>query len=82
MQWVMKDKIVLVNNGLNDREFTVNNDDISVVAKENAVDVQTLVRNLTNRFTTEMGIVVETLGDRIGNAILTAMITLSHRELN
>ena len=36
-----KRQIFIVNNGLADREFTVSHNDSSVVANENAVEIQT-----------------------------------------
>ena len=69
-------KNVPFNEGLAAREFTVNRYDNLVVANEKTVDVQTLNRSLTERNTKERANFVETLQDRIQNAILAAVYNI------
>ena len=56
---------VVANNRLADREFTVNINDSSAIANENAVDFQTLERNITDRMIKGMSIVLETVEYRV-----------------
>ena len=63
----------VVNGGTNDRDFTVGISNDSSVANGNAVSVKTLERCFNERIDREMSNNVDTVGDRIQNAILTAI---------
>ena len=63
----------VVNNSLADREFSFKFNDHLAVTIENTVVVQTMLITLTARTAREMGNAVETVEDRIQNAILAAM---------
>ena len=53
--------------------FTVENIDSIPATNENKVNVQTFERYLTDRIDRKMGEIVETVEDRIKNAVLTEM---------
>ena len=59
---------VVVNEGTNDRDFTVSNSSINTAVNESAVNVKTLGKN-----TGEISNIVDTVEDRIQNAPLTAI---------
>ena len=63
----------VVNEGTNDRDFTISNSDNSSVVNGNAMSVKTLERCSNERIDREMSSFVETVEDRIHNAILTAI---------
>ena len=64
---------VLVNEGTNDREFTVSNSSNNTAVSESAMNVKTLERCFNERIDREMSNIVDTVEDRIQNAILTAI---------
>ena len=79
----------VVNGGTNDRDFTVGISKDSSVANGNAVSVKTLERFFNERIDREMSNFVDTVEDRIQNAILTAIdniiapkIELAIRSIN
>ena len=80
---------VVVNGSTNDQDFTVGNSSTNSVANENAMNVKTLERCLIERIDKEMSNIVDTVEDRIQNAILTAIdntvapkIELAIRSIN
>ena len=64
---------VAVNEGTNDREFTVGSSYDSSTVNGNAMSVKTLERCFNERIDKEMNNIVDTVEDRIQNAILTAI---------
>ena len=64
---------IMVNEGSNDRDFTVGTSSSSAVINENVVNVKTLERYFNKRIDREMSNIVDTVEDRIQNAILTAI---------
>ena len=80
---------VVVNKSTNDRGFTVSNFSNNTAVNESAVDVKTLERCFNGRIDREMSNIVDTVEDRIQNAILTAIdnivapkIELAIRSIN
>ena len=80
---------VVVNKGTNDRDSTVKNSSNNTAVNENAVNVKTLERCLNERIDREMSNIVDTVEDRIQNAILSAIdnivapkIELAIRSIN
>ena len=80
---------VVVNEGTNDQDFTVGTSNVSSIVNENALNVKTLERCFNERIDREMNKIVETVEDRIQNAILTAIdnivapkIELAIRSIN
>ena len=80
---------VVVNEGTNDRDFTVSNSSNNTANNENVMNVKTLERRFNERIDTEMNNIVDTVEDRIQNAILTAIenivapkIELAIRSIN
>ena len=77
------------NEGTNDQDFTVGTSNVSSIVNENALNVKTLERCFNERIDREMGNIVDTVEDRIQNAILTAIdnivtpkIELAIRSIN
>ena len=64
---------VVVNEGINDQDFTVGTSNVSSIINENVLNVKTLERCFNERKDREMENIVETVEDRIQNAILTAI---------
>ena len=64
---------VAVNEGTNDQEFTVGTSYDSSTVNGNAMSVKTLERCFNERIDREMNNIVDTVEDRIQNAILTAI---------
>ena len=64
---------VVVNEGTNDQDFTVGTSNVSSIVDENALNVKILERCFSERIDREMNNFVETVEDRIQNAILTAI---------
>ena len=64
---------VEVNEGTNDQDFTVGTSNVSSIVNENALNVKTLERCFNERIDMEMVNIVDTVEDRIQNAILTAI---------
>ena len=64
---------VVVNEGTNDQDLTVATSNVSSVVNENAMNVKALERCFNERIDREMNNNVDTVEDRIQNAILTAI---------
>ena len=64
---------VAVNEGTNDQEFTVGTSYDSSTVNGNSMSVKTLERCFNERIDREMNNIVDTVEDRIQNAILTAI---------
>ena len=64
---------IVVNEGTTDRDFTVGTSSNNLATNENAVNVKTLERFFNERIDKEMSSIVDTVEDRIQNAILTAL---------
>ena len=80
---------VEVNEGTNDRDFTVGTSNVSSLINENVLNVKTLERCFNEKIHREMCNIVDTVEDRIQNAILTAIdnivapkIELAIRSIN
>ena len=80
---------VVVNEGTNDRDFTVSNSSNNTAVNESAMNVKFLERCFNERIDREMSNIVDTVEDRIQNAILTAIenivapkIELAIRSIN
>ena len=80
---------VVVNEGTNDQDFTVGNSNVSSIVNGNTMKVKTLERCFNERIDREMSNIVDTVEDRIQNAILTAIdnivapkIDLAIRSIN
>ena len=80
---------VVVNEGTNDRNFTVGTSSNDSIVNGNAMSVKTLERCFNERIDREMSNIVDTVEDRIQNAILTAIenivapkIELAIRSIN
>ena len=63
----------VVNEGTNDRDFTVGTSSNKAAINENVVKVKTLERCFNERFDKEMSNIVDSVEDRIQIAILTAI---------
>ena len=63
----------MVNEGTNDRDFTVGTSNNDSVINGNAMSMKTLERCFNERIDREMNNIVDTVEDRIQNAILTAI---------
>ena len=64
---------IVVNKGTNDRDFTVSTSSNNTAVKESTVNVKTLERCFNKKTDREMSNIVDTVEDRIQNAILTAI---------
>ena len=64
---------VVVNEGTNDCNFAVSNSSHNTAVNQSAVNVKTLERCFNERIHREMSNIVDTVEDRIQNAILTAI---------
>ena len=80
---------VVVNEGTNDRDFTVSNSSNNTTVDESAINVKTLERCFNEKIDREMCNIVDTVEDRIQNAILAAIdnivapkIELAIRSIN
>ena len=80
---------VVVNEGTNDQDFTVGTSNVNAVVNENALNMKTLERCFNERIDREINNIVDTVEDRIQNAILTAIdiivapkIELAIRSIN
>ena len=60
---------IVVNEGTNDRDFTVGTSSNNTAINENVVNVKTLERCFNEKIDTEMSNIVDTVEDRIQNAI-------------
>ena len=79
----------VVNEGTNDRDFTVGTSNDDSVVNGNAMSMKTLERCFNEMIDREMNNIVDTVEDRIQNAILTAIenivtpkIELAIRSIN
>ena len=80
---------VVVNEGTNDQDFTVGTSNVSSFVNENALNVKTLERCFNEKIDREVNNIVDTVDDRIQNAVLTAIdnfvapeIDLAIRSIN
>ena len=80
---------IVVNEGTNDRDFTVGSPSINLVINEGTVNVKTLERCFNERIDRERSNIVDTVEDRIQNATLTTIenivapkIELAIRSIN
>ena len=72
---------IVVNGGTNDRVFTVGTSSNISVANGNAMIVKTLERCFNEKTDREMSNIVDTVEDRIQNAILTAIDNIVAPEI-
>ena len=72
---------VVVNEGTVDQDFTVNFSGSNLAANENLLTVKTLERCFNEWIDREMGNIVDTVEDRIHNAILTAIDSIITPEI-
>ena len=72
-----RQEITTVNDSTADQEFTVGNSDGSPAVNENVVNVKTLEGFFNERIDKEMSNFVDTVEDRIQNAILTAIDSIN-----
>ena len=79
----------VVNEGTNDRDFAVGTSSSNSATSESMMNVKTLQRCFNERIDREMSNIVDTVEDRIQNAILTAVdnivtpkIELAIRSIN
>ena len=70
---LVKDKKTLVNEGTNDRDFTIGTSSSDPIVNANAMSAKTLEKCFNERIDREMNNIVDTVEDRIQNAILTAI---------
>ena len=63
---------IVVNEDTNDRDFTVGTSGNNTVVNESTMKVKTLERCFNERIDRQMSNIVDTVEDRIQNAILTA----------
>ena len=68
-----RQEYTVVNEGTNDRDFTVGTSSNDPIVNANAMSVKTLERCFNERIDREMNNFVDTVEDRIQNAILTAI---------
>ena len=80
---------VVANGGVDDQDFTGGTSNVSSIVNENALNVKTFERCFNERIDREMSNIVDTVEDRIQNAILTAIdnivtpkIELAIRSIN
>ena len=64
---------VVVNEGSNDQDFTISTSSNSTGVKDSTLNVKTLERCFNERTDREMSHTIDTVEDRIQNAILTAI---------
>ena len=64
---------VVVNEGTNDKDFTVGTSNVCSIINENALNVKTLERCFNERIDREMSNIGNTVENRIQNSILTAV---------
>ena len=72
---------VTVNESTADQELTVDNSDSNLAFSENLLNVKTLEICFNERIDREMGKIVDTVEDRIQNAILTAIDSILTPEI-
>ena len=80
---------IVVNEGTNDRDFTVSTSSSNIAINKYAADVKTLERCFNEKIDREMSNIVDTVEDKIQNAILTVLdnfvapkIELAIRSIN
>ena len=80
---------VVANGGVDDQDFTGGTSNVSSIVNENALNVKILERCFNERIDREMSNIVDTVEDRIQNAVLTAIdnivtpkIELAIRSIN
>ena len=85
----VREENAVVNEGTNDRDFTVGTSNNDSVINGNAVSVKSLERCFNERTDREKSNIIDTVEDRIQNAILTAIenivapkIELAIRSIN
>ena len=64
---------VVVDEGTNDQDFTVGTSNVSSINNENAMNVKSLERCFNERIDREMSNIVDTVEDKVQNAILAAI---------
>ena len=64
---------VVVNKGTNDRDFTISTSSNNTAVNESTFNMKTLERCFNGRIDKEMNHIIDTVEDRIQNAILTAI---------
>ena len=79
----------MVNEGTNDQDFTVGTSNVSSIVNGSVTNVKTLERCFNEKIGREMTNIVDTVEDRVQNAILTAIdniiapkIELAIRSIN
>ena len=72
---------IVVNDGTKDRDFTGGTSSHNTATNESVVNVKTLERYFTKRIDREMSNIVDTVEDRIQNAILTAIDSIVAHEI-
>ena len=84
-----RQKNIVVSEGTNNRDFTVGTSSDNIAINDSTVNVKTLERCFNERIDREMSNIVDTVEDRIQNAILTAIgnvvapkIELAIRSIN
>ena len=60
---------IMVNKGINDQDFTVGTSSNNTVFNENVVNVKTVKRCFNEKIDKEMNNIVDTVEDRVRNAI-------------
>ena len=68
-----RQEYTVVDGGTNDREFTVGTSSNNSVVNGNALSVKSLERCFNGRIDREMSNTIDTVEDRLQNAILTAI---------
>ena len=76
-----KQENAVVKEGSNDREFTVGTFNNDSVVNGNAISVETLERCFNESIDREMSNIIDTVEDRIQNAILTAIDNIVAPEI-
>ena len=76
-----KQENIVVNDGTNDRDFTVGTSSINMTINESAMSVKTFERCFNERIDREMSNIVYTVEDRIQKAIMTAIDNIVAPEI-
>ena len=76
-----KQENIVVNDGTKDRDFTGGTSSHNTATNESVMNVKTLERYFTERIDREMSNFVDTVEDRIQNAILTAIDSIVAHEI-
>ena len=72
---------VVVNEGTNDRDFTIGISSNNMAVNEITVNVKTLERCFNERIDRDMSNIIDTVENRIQNAILTAIDNIVASEI-